>query len=74
MKVSIDGAELSFIPESSYDRVALKQFMKSVDSNENKLVDADLDGVNLDTLVLSPFCLGDASHCPLCGKANPDTR
>lgn len=70
MKISIDGSELSLIPESTYDRVTLRRFMKSVEMNETRFVDASLDGVNLDELVLIPFCIGDASHCPICRKPN----
>ena len=70
MKTYLDGSELSFIPESDDDRAILKSFMESIEHNDNELADVSLDGVNLDELVVRPFCKGDASHCQLCGKPN----
>lgn len=65
MRLHLDGSELSFIPDTDEERALLTDFMSKVEKN---LVDADLDGVTLDELVLSPFCDGDSSHCRACGK------
>lgn len=67
MKVSLDGLELSVIPETDEDREVLRQFMSNVDKD---FIDASMDGEDLDELVLQPWCDGDASHCAMCGKYN----
>lgn len=65
MEVHFSTNELSPIPENDEDRQRLQKFMEHVD---NGMLDADMDGVNLDELVLSQVCDEDGSHCRLCGK------
>lgn len=67
MKVSLDNSELSVIPETDEDRETLRQFMSNVDKD---FIAASMDGEDLDELVFQPWCDGDASHCPMCGRYN----
>lgn len=70
MRIYLDGAELTLAPDTDEDKAMIGSFINSVENNDNTFVYADMDGVNLDELVLQPFCKGDASHCQLCGRAN----
>lgn len=73
MEVRLDSTELSLIPDSDDERSMLKEFASIVEtSGDGRLAMATLDGVNLDELVVQPFCKGGASHCQLCGKSNAD--
>jgi hypothetical protein len=66
MEIDLTGSELSLIPETDEDRKLIASFMASVKSNDNRFVDVDLDGVELDELVFQPLCANTGSHCDLC--------
>lgn len=65
MRIYLDNSELSLIPESDDDRQILESFMAKVDKD---YVRASMDGVNLDELVIQPWCSLDGSHCDMCGR------
>lgn len=65
MKVYLDNLELSLIPESDEDRQLLREFMAGV---ETDYVRASMDGVDLDELVVQPWCSEDGTHCEMCGR------
>lgn len=65
MRVRLDDSGLSLIPESDEDRQILQGFMADIDK---PYVRASMDGVDLDELVIRPWCSFDGSHCDMCGR------